>query len=239
MEYDDPNHTSVWLWRRPQIGYHLVDFAAERSRKRRLMATCVASASPIVILREGAPDVEAKDGHLLRVRELARDPVPFHSRGEACRKQGDHEEALASYRAALAIDPEFAPAHAGLGNALYHLERYEDAHESLTRALSLKPDPAYAGSLWRLTGRAAQALGRPEEAARHYDRALELDPRDAEAVDLLAMLRFREQRYALALGWYRKLTEISPESARSHANLGVTLYHPDRIDEAIRSFGDW
>ena len=124
-----------------------------------------------------------------------------------------------------------------MGNALYHLERYEDAHESLTRALSLKPDPAYAGSLWRLTGRAAQALGRPEEAARHYERALELDPHDAEAVDLLAMLRFREQRYALALGWYRKLTEISPESARSHANLGVTLYHPDRIDEAIRSFG--
>ena len=39
LAYDDPNHVSVWLWRRPQIGYHLANFAAERAQKKKLMAT--------------------------------------------------------------------------------------------------------------------------------------------------------------------------------------------------------
>ena len=48
-------------------------------------------------------------------------------------------------------------------------------------------------------GLAAEALGRSEAAAQHYERAVELDPHDAEAVDLLAMVRFGQQRYPAAL----------------------------------------
>ena len=85
-------------------------------------------------------------------------------------------------------------------------------------------------------GLAAEALGRSEAAAQHYERAVELDPHDAEAVDLLAMVRFGQQRYPAALDLYRTLVELRPGSAQAHSNLGVTLYYLERTDEAIRSF---
>ena len=73
-----------------------------------------------------------------------------------------------------------------MGQALFRLQRNEEALEWLDAALALQPDPPRAGLLLRLMGQAAQALGRTEAAAQHYERAVALDPHDAEAVDLLA-----------------------------------------------------
>ena len=234
LEYDDSNHASIWLWRRPQIGYHLANFAAERARKRELMAA-YARPRPILVLREAAPAAEAQEGDALVVTELAR-PVSFQRHAEALGKEGRHEEALPYYRAALAIDAGYLPAHAGMGQSLFRLQRHEEALEWLDAALALQPDPPHAGMLLRLMGRAAQALGRTEAAAQHYEGAVALDPRDAEAVDLLAMVRFGQQRYAAALDLYRTLVELRPASAQAHSNLGVTLLYLGRGDEAIASF---
>ena len=35
---------------------------------------------------------------------------------------------------------------------------------------------------------------------------------------------------------YRRLPEVTPESARTHAHLGVTRSHLGRVEEAVRSF---
>ena len=51
-EYDDPNHASVWMWSRPQIGYHLANFAAERAQKKWLMSDYASNPKPILILRD-------------------------------------------------------------------------------------------------------------------------------------------------------------------------------------------
>ena len=234
LAYDDSNHASVWLWRRPQIGYHLANFAAERARKRALMAA-YAKPRPILVLREEAPAATAQDGDVLVVRELAR-PAPFQRHAEALGSEGRHEEALPYYRAALAIDAGYVPAHVGMGQSLLRLQRHEEALEWLEAALALQPEPAHEGLLLRLMGRAAQALGRTEAAAQHYERAVALDPHDAAAVDLLAVMRFGQQRYAAALDLFRTLVELRPANAQSHSNLGVTLFHLGRGDEAVASF---
>ena len=235
LQYDDPNHASVWLWRRPQIGWHLANFAAERAQKKELMAAYAGGRKPILILRDRQQQGVA-DGDGFSIRELARDPAPFHHAAEALRGQGRHEEAIASYRAALILDSEYAPAHAGMGTALFRLQRYEEALESLARAAAQQPDPALAGTVQRLMGRAAQELGRFEAAAEHYAGALQIDPQDSEALDRFAMLRFGQQRYAEALERYRTLVEIDGGSAQTHVNLGATLYYLGRVDEAARSF---
>ena len=169
--------------------------------------------------------------HVLR----RKDASALQETAEALRQQQRYEEAVAAYRAVLQIEPGHAPAHVGLGDALFRLQRYEEALEALARAAALQPDTALAGPLQRLMGRAAQKLGRSEAAAEHYERALQLDPRDAEALDRLAMVRFGQQRYETALGLYRRLVEIVAGDAQTHANIGAALYYLDRIDEAIRS----
>ena len=177
------------------------------------------------------------DALLHRVRELAPgNPAALQSVAEAQRKQGRYEEAIESYRAVLAVDPEFAMAHAGMGDALFRLQRYEEAIESLDRSVALHAIPPTATARLILMGRAAQALGRNEAAVAHYERAVEIDPGSADALDHLAAARFGEQRYGEALALYRTLLQVRPDSAVTHANLGATLSALGRPEEALESF---
>ena len=167
---------------------------------------------------------------------LRRAEHRLHQAAQVLLMQERFAEAVATYREALTIDPDYAPAHAGIGEALFHLARYEEALEALAQAVALQPDAALTGARLRLMGLAEEELGRSEAAAGHFERALQLDPRDAEALDRLALVRYRQQRYAVALELYRRLAEVTPEGAQTHANMGAALYYLGRADEAVRSF---
>ena len=213
--------------------------AAER-RFRRAATLDPDDAAPLVDLsrlRIAQQRFDEAEEYLRRALELAPgDPVVLQNVAEALRKHGRHEEAIESYRAVLAIDPEFAMAHAGMGDALFRLERYEEAIESLDRSVSLHPIPPTATARLVLMGTAARALGRSEAGVRYFERAVEIEPDNAEALDHLAMARFEQKRYEEALGLYRTLLEARPDSARTHSNLGASLYHLDRSEDALRSF---
>jgi tetratricopeptide (TPR) repeat protein len=164
-----------------------------------------------------------------------RDPATLHNIAEALRTQGRHEEAVANYHAALEIDAEFAPSHAGLGIAYFEWGRHEEAIDALEQALSLQDDLPIAGSSpYVFLGRAALNLGRPE-AVDYFSQALQNDPHDHEALDHLAMVRFGEQRYEEARALYHTMAELQPDNAVTHSNLGATLYHLGRFDEALAS----
>ena len=56
---------------------------------------------------------------------------------EALRKR--HGEALDLYRRLVAVSPRNPSAHHGMGTALYHLGRPDEALDALERALALDP----------------------------------------------------------------------------------------------------
>ena len=158
-----------------------------------------------------------------------------HFLAEALRKQDRHEEAIERYRTVLEIDPRFTYAHAGIGYASFSLQRYGEALEWLAQSVSLDPgSPAAADRYWMM-GQASEALGRTDAAIEHYTHALEIDSRNAGALESLAMLRTRQQRYEEALRLYGRLLEIDDTEAQVHANVGTILYSLGRHDEALRS----
>ena len=159
----------------------------------------------------------------------------FQLLAEALRLQQRHGEAIESYRTVLQIDPGYAPAHAGIGYALLEMQRYGEAVETLARSVSLQSESPLAAERHVAMGRAFAALGRTEAAAESMERALEIDSRNAKALDSLALLRFRQQRYEEALHLYEVLIETGEASAQTHANMGATLYHLGRPEEAARS----
>ena len=164
------------------------------------------------------------------------DPEALHGVAEALRARGRFEESIGAYREALRADADFAPAHAGLGIALFQSGAYEEAIEALEQALTLNPDQEITGStLDVFRGRAAMELGRRDDAAGHITRALEDDPHNLEALDYLALIRFGEQRYEDALALYRTMIRIDPDNALSHSNAGATLYRLGRLEEALAS----
>lgn len=188
------------------------------------------TASRFLSIDPDSPNAAAL--HLLLDRAST---ATIHTRAETLRRQERHNEALGLYREALEMDSRFAPAIAGMGVALFELERYEEAIDSMARALALAPELPEASSLHRLAGRSLQELGRLEEAAEQFARTLELDPRDTEALDHLAFLRFNAGRYEEAIGYYRALLGVDPADATAHSNLGIALLNLERYEEAARS----
>ena len=173
---------------------------------------------------------------LARARELRpRDPAALHTVAEALRTQGRVEQSIPGYRAVLELDPQFAPSHAALGIALYQMQRFRAGLDSMQRALELDPELPVAASLHLFMGRAWAALGDAEAAAEQYERTLRIEPRNQDALDLLAMAHFGQRRYEDALALYRKLLEINPDSALTHSNVGAALLHLRRPQEALQS----
>ena len=171
-----------------------------------------------------------------KARELlAGDPAALHTYAESLRKELRLEEAIATYEEALAANPDFAPAHAGLGLALYEAKHYSEAVETMSQALELDPGLAVAASLRVFSGHALRKLGRRAEADAQYELALDLAPRNADALDYLAMSLFSQERYEEALRHYRTLARINTTSAVTHSNLGAALHYLDRNEEALVS----
>ena len=186
--------------------------------------------------------VEAEE--VLR-RALEIDPGDKSGRREMAnllRVQERREEALEAYRGLLEIDPNYALAHSYIGDLLVQLQRYEEAVEPLSKALRLinsapsaTRDLPTAHSIHVLLGTALRELGRSRAAEAHFRQALQLDPRNMDALEQVAAAEFRRRRYREALELYRTQLEIDPDKAATHVNIGAALFYLDRREEAIRS----
>lgn len=76
----------------------------------------------------------------------------------------------------------------------------------------------------------------PEQARAAYERALELDPRHADAHVNLGCLEHEAGRFAEAERHYRAALAIRPDDATAAFNLGVVLEDLGRLDEARAAY---
>ena len=170
------------------------------------------------------------------VRADPRSTRAHQNLAEALRKQERYAEAVASYRAVLAIDASLALAYAGMGMALFGDQRYEEAMAAMTQALTLEPDLPAAGELYMHIGRAASELGRLDEAAQHFLRALEIEPDNVEPMFDLAKLRFRQGRAADADQLLNRARELRPADPATLHNMAETLRAQDRYEDAVAHY---
>ena len=175
--------------------------------------------------------VELAPGNVGNRRNLA---ATLHYAGEALLVAGRHNEAVASHREALGLYPSGA-GHVGLGATLVEGERYEEAFEALSRAISLDLDAKTAASAHYLAGMALQGLDRMAEAAVQFERALKHDSNHFQALAHLAQWRFGQREYVGALDLYRAMAVLEPDNVTVHANVGVTLYYLGRSEESLAS----
>jgi TolB-like protein/tetratricopeptide (TPR) repeat protein len=158
------------------------------------------------------------------------------------KRTGDNiPKAIAFFEQAIARDPNYALAYAGLASAYIlspfytgadRREAGSKAKEAALKALRLDPNLAEAHA----------ALGKVlffseidlAGATREYKRAIELKPNDADAHhwfsndSLAALGRFDE---AIAEG--KRSVELDPLSIVINADLGETLFYARRFDESV------
>src|SRR5438309_11706686 len=159
------------------------------------------------------------------------------------KRSGDNiPKAIAFYEQAIARDPNYALAYAGLSDAFIlapfyagadRRESYSKAKEAALKALRLDPNIAEAHlALGKVLFFSEIDLA---GATREYKRAIELKPNDATAHHwfgndtLTALGRFEE---AIAEG--RRAVELDPLSIVINADVGSTFYYAGRYDESAR-----
>jgi TolB-like protein/DNA-binding winged helix-turn-helix (wHTH) protein/Tfp pilus assembly protein PilF len=186
-------------------------------------------------LQVAAPTVETTDGEayalVLQARYLSRKLAP-----DAL------EKSITLYEQAVQLDPDYAVAWAGLAieyanKAAQGLgsinEGYRQAREAANSALAI--DPSYAPAHLSLA-RVALTYDRDlQAAARHYERALILEPANTGgifgAASMLASLGRLEQ--AIELAEYAVARD--PVFPIGHGNVGAHNLRAGHYDEAIES----
>jgi len=149
----------------------------------------------------------------------------------------------ALYRQVLAIDPHYAPAWNGLSknfvtetqiSMLSNQDGFARAREAVTKALEI--DPEYAPAHARLGRIAMDGDGDLAAAAKHFERALSLDPADLEVLRNAAVLLSNLGRVDQALELETAIIRRDPVNVDALFNLGYYQRMADRYDDAIASY---
>ncbi|MHC4396114.1 MAG: tetratricopeptide repeat protein [Planctomycetota bacterium] len=77
-------------------------------------------------------------------------------------------------------------------------------------------------------------MGRTNEAIKHFDRALEINPKYHKARNNKGVMLFTLGRFEEAAVCFNKILELKPDFHEAHSNLGMALYKLDSTDEAIK-----
>lgn len=178
-----------------------------------------------------------RDNITLYRATLAQNPrawMASYNLGMELAARGQTDLAIASYRDALRLRPEYAEAHGNLGMALLTLpDQKEAAVAELETAVRLKPE------LWQAESNLANVLttlpGREPEAILHYKAVLRRRPELAE-VQLNLGIALLSQRggEAEAIPHFESALRTNPNLWQAHFVLANTLLStPGRRGEAI------
>jgi tetratricopeptide (TPR) repeat protein len=158
-------------------------------------------------------------------------PAEAHfSRGNDYADENRLDQAIASYRQAISLRPDFFKAHFNLGNALYGQGKLDDAIACYRRVASLQPDFFDAPIA---LGNALQDQKKFEEAVAAFRAALALRPDFAEAHCNLGGALAAMRRFDEALASLDTALSLKPDYADAHTNRGNTLGHLHRYEEGL------
>lgn len=146
-------------------------------------------------------------------------------------KGDDVERSVEFFRRAIALDPDYARAHAGLGAAYLFLDRAEEGKRALARSVELDPDrwaPHLTLALHTLRVAYDRAGARP-----HFRRALALAPEEVVVRHTHAWYRAVTGDLPGAIEEMATALELDPVSPRVNGDVGRLFYLAGRHDEAI------
>jgi Tfp pilus assembly protein PilF len=151
---------------------------------------------------------------------------------------GLFHEAEAMCRAGLSEDPDDSDLRFLLALGLQQQGRQSEALETYGELTGRFPDEALH---WGNYATALRDVGRQEEAATAYSRALQLEPQNFDQLFNLGILQLQMQEYLSARDNLLKAHDIDPgsPSARIQAARACSICRDYRTDELIRPWREW
>jgi predicted TPR repeat methyltransferase len=140
------------------------------------------------------------------------------------------DEARASLRKVLALDPNHCDAHCNLGNVLLHQGKLDDALNSYQKVLALNPNHFLA---LNNLGALLERQGRLDEALASLQKALSLNPNHGGAHNNLGRVLQKQGRLEESIASCRRALAIRSDDAKAHETLGLALHAKGQVSEAV------
>jgi len=138
---------------------------------------------------------------------------------ESAVNSGDTRTALGLYQQIASDSPDDPEPWLALGQLLLSEGEPQSAADAF--AAALKRDPALVrGGVGY--ARAMMALGRPEAARAHIEPLLAAQPRDAELLNVTAVVFDLQGQHELAMQTYRRGLDVDPDSVRLRNNMALS-----------------
>ena len=159
--------------------------------------------------------------------------VAHNNLGLAQEGRGDSEAAIANYKAALLIKPDYVDALNNLAASLHHAGKEREAIEDLNRALAIDPNsPAAHVNL----GNALVATGKLDEAVEHYTLSLRARPGYYDAEENIALVLENLGRHGEAIPHFEQALGRRPNEPASRFSFASALAGIGRPGDALRQF---
>src|SRR5437773_7300297 len=167
---------------------------------------------------------------------LAQNPkcwMAEYNLGLTLKNQGQLDQAIAHYRRAINIWPDYVEAHYNLGGAYIEKGNIDEALAEYRRAIEIRPDDADSHNNY---GSALRGLNQFDQAENEYRRALSLQPQYLDARLNLASLLLQRGRTAEAITNLETARRLQPNDAVTHVALGLALMKNGQGSQAAAEF---
>jgi len=177
-------------------------------------------------------DYKALTSVFTRIMEVNPDSAAGHvMMGTAYDQMLQEDDALKEFQAAAKADRNFMGVHSGLALLYWKQGNVELAEQEFRSELRRFPADPVSN---RLLGELFLRNDRPAEAAPYFQKALEANRRDRDAIFDLAKAELDMDRPEQAVAALRRAIQIDPAYAEAHYLLSTTLRRLGHADEALR-----
>ena len=157
----------------------------------------------------------------------------YKTLGDLFRDRGDLPDAIANYKNAIALKPDYVDALNNLGTASMISGKIEDAYNNYRKILEINPKHPMA--LYNL-GFIHESQNKIDDAKNFYLKAIEADPFFSEAYNNAGTIFKNSGDLEEAKKYYIEATKLKPDFADAHFNLGVVLRQMKQTKEALKAF---
>ncbi|EKD32847.1 MAG: hypothetical protein ACD_76C00134G0007 [uncultured bacterium] len=134
--------------------------------------------------------------------------------------EGNHLEAEKRYIEVISHSPKNTAAYEDLGNLYLDMKQYEQAKESLSYALKIKPNDA---SVLASLGEVSLRIGNANDAKAYFERATSVRPNNPKYLDFYIQACIDSASPEEARHGLERLREVNPENQKL-----------DQFEEAIK-----
>ncbi|MEG4629820.1 tetratricopeptide repeat protein [Microcoleus sp. AR_TQ3_B6] len=144
----------------------------------------------------------------------------YHDLGNSLQEKGRFDEAVAAYKKAIELNPNFSWSYHSLGDVLLKLEKWEEAVAAYKKAVELNPDFSWS---YHNLGDALLKLRQWEEAAAAYRCEIALNSDFAWSFCNLGDALTKLKQWDEAIATYLKAIEIDGDLPGIYEKLGYAL----------------